>query len=278
MPTRFNSKRTQANAAQLAANLGISYAITPIEELFESTLKFIGDTVFTRQDESHSKTRVPITALIKENIQARHRGATILSALSAGLGAIYTNNGNKTETALGYATLYGDVNGALAPIADLYKGEVYALARHMNNVVSCELIPEDIFTVVPSAELSADQNVDEGKGDPIIYPYHDKLIRAFVEFRKEPEDILELYLTEKLEDKILIPKGTIAKNFATPAEFIRDLEEKWRLFNTSIFKRIQAPPIITVSKRAFGFDLRESQNGVHFTQRFQELKENVLSS
>lgn len=277
MPTKFNSQLTRTNAEQLATNLGISYAIIPVEDLFDSTLKLVTEALFTRQDASCSETRVPITALMKENIQSRHRGATLLSALSAGLGAVYTNNGNKTETALGYATLYGDVNGAIAPIADLYKSEVYALARHVNKTARRELIPEGTFTVVPSAELSANQNVDEGKGDPILYPYHDKLVRAFVEFRKDPEDILELYLTEKLEDKLLVPKGFIAKNFATPADFICDLEEKWRLFNTSVFKRIQAPPIIAVSKRAFGFDLRESQNSVHFTRRFQELKENVSS-
>lgn len=277
MPTRFNSQCTRDNAKKLAANLGISYAIVPIENLFESTASLIGQAVFTRLDGSSTQTRIALTPLIAENIQARHRGATVLSALAAALGAVYTNNGNKTETALGYATLYGDVNGAIAPIADLYKGEVYALANHLNQVAGRELIPEGIFSVVPSAELSPEQNVDQGKGDPIVYPYHDKLVRAFVEFRKEPEDILKLYFMGQLEEKLHVPAGTIAKHFPKAEDFILDLEHKWRLFNLSVFKRIQAPPIIAVSKRAFGFDLRESQNGEHFTRTYQKLKDLVTT-
>ena len=129
---------------------------------------------------------------------------------------------------------------------------------------------------MPSAELSSKQDVTKGMGDPILYPYHDKLMRAFIEFRRDPEYILDLYQNGKLEEVLMIKKGLVTKYFPTVVEFIADLEHKWRLFKNNYFKRIQAPPIIAVSRRAFGFDLRESQNGVYFTEKYRKLKEQLL--
>ncbi len=274
MPSQFNSKTTKDIAQDLAQNLGIHYASISIQNSYENTIKEIEAAEFVQLDGSNTKTELIFSALNRENIQSRDRGSRILAGVASILNAVFVNNGNKTETALGYATLYGDVNGALAPIADLYKLEVYELARFINR--KKELIPNAIFTIPASAKLSADQNVDEGKGDPILYPYHDKLVRAFVEFRLDPEDILRYHESGELSQIIKCDQDLIDSYFPTKAAFIADLEHKWRIYKINYFKRIQAPPIIAISKRAFGFDLRESQNGFHFTRAYLKLKEEIL--
>ncbi len=277
MPSQFNSETTKGAARVLASNLGINYTTISIQQSYENTIKELESAVFERLDGSKTLTPLKLSGLNKENIQARDRGSRILAGVASVLGAVFVNNGNKTETAFGYATLYGDVNGAFAPIADLYKMEVYELARFVNKKKGKEIIPATIFNIPASAELSAEQNVDEGKGDPIYYPYHDKLVRAFVEFRLDPEDILRYYTEGTLGQIIRCDQKLIDGFFKDAASFIADLEHKWRLYKLNYFKRIQAPPIIAVSKRAFGFDLREAQNGVYFTRVYLQLKENVLS-
>jgi len=274
MPTQYNSKTTKDIAQTLAQNLGIHYATISIQDSYENTIKELEASEFVQLDGSNTKTKLKLSPINRENIQARDRGSRILAGVASILNAVYVNNGNKTETAFGYATLYGDVNGALAPIADLYKQEVYELAKFINK--KNEVIPNAIFEIPASAELSADQNVDEGKGDPILYPYHDKLVRAFVEFRLDPEDVLRYYEKGELSHIIKCEQSIIDNYFPTTADFIVDLEHKWRLYKINYFKRIQAPPIIAVSKRAFGFDLRESQNGFYFTRQYLELKEKLL--
>lgn len=274
MPSRFNSDTTKNAAFELATNLGINYTSIPIQDSYEYTVNQLENAEFTRLDGTKTKTNIVLAGLNKENVQARDRGSRILAGVASALGAIFVNNGNKTETAFGYATLYGDVNGALAPIADLYKTEVYDLARYINSLGHC--IPQTIFDIPASAELSDAQNVDEGKGDPIIYPYHDKLVRAFVVFRLDPEDILHFYAEGKLAEILHCDTSVIDKAFPDVKSFIDDLEHKWRIYKINYFKRIQSPPIIAVSKRAFGFDLRESQNGVYFTRGYKRLKENLL--
>ncbi|HCX25770.1 MAG: NH(3)-dependent NAD(+) synthetase [Candidatus Collierbacteria bacterium GW2011_GWB1_45_35] len=265
MPSKFNSALTKNSAELLAKNLGIHYLIFPIQSSVDLTVKQL------------LEKSLPVTTLTIENIQARDRSSRLLAAISSSLEAVFVNNGNKTETALGYCTLYGDVDGAIAPIADIYKSEIYQLASFINEKESKEIIPQSILDVVPSAELSADQDVTKGKGDPILYPYHDKLLRSFIEFRFDPEHVLELYLNGTLEKELKIEQGLVKKYFPSDQGFIADLEHKWELFKSNIFKRIQAPPIIAVSRRAFGFDLREAQNGVNFTRGYQKLKISILS-
>ncbi|MFT3738509.1 MAG: NAD(+) synthase [Breznakibacter sp.] len=276
MPSQFNSETTKGAALQLAQNLGLHHTSIAIQHTFDYSVSQFESAEFTRMDGSGTRTPIRLSGLNKENIQARDRGSRILAGVASALGAVFVNNGNKTETALGYATLYGDVNGALAPIADLYKTEVYQLAQYINELKGREVIPSTIFNIPASAELSPDQNVDEGKGDPIFYPYHDKLVRAFVEFRLDPEDILGYYAEGTLAQHLHCEQSLIDGYFKDTASFIADLEHKWRVYKTSIFKRIQAPPIIAVSKRAFGYDLRESQNGIHYTQRYLHLKNKLL--
>jgi NAD+ synthase (glutamine-hydrolysing) len=255
MPSKFNSEITKKSAEKLANNLGIEYKIIPIQKYVDFTKKQLEDSGFK------------VSELVLENIQARDRGSRILAGVAASVGGVMINNSNKTEVALGYTTLYGDMNGAICPLADLYKWEVYKLAEYINKINKREIIPKEIFEVVPSAELSDKQDVTKGKGDPILYLYHDKLVRAFVEFRKDPIEILEWYDKGIIEEKMILEKGLIKKYFKNKDGFKKDLEEKWRLYKLSYFKRIQAPPIIAVSRRAFGYDLRESQNGVYFIDR-----------
>lgn len=275
MPSQFNSETTKGAARILAQNLGIHYSTISIQSSYENTIKELESAVFTRLNGSNTTTALKLSGINKENIQARDRGSRILAGVASVLRAVFVNNGNKTETAFGYATLYGDVNGAIAPIADLYKMEVYDLAEYINR--KKEIIPATIFNIPASAELSADQNVDEGKGDPIYYPYHDKLVRAFVEFRLDPEDLLRLYAEGTLGQTIRCDQKLIDNYFKSAASFIADLEHKWNLYKLNFFKRIQAPPIIAVSKRAFGFDLREAQNGIYYTQQYLRLKEKMLN-
>ena len=128
---------------------------------------------------------------------------------------------------------------------------------------------------MPSAELSDAQNVDEGKGDPLHYDYHDYLFRAFVEKLLTPEDILQLYLDKNLEAEIGCSAGLVEKYFSTPAEFIADLEKWWKKYQgIAVAKRIQAPPILAVSSRPFG-SFAESQNAPHFTKKYFEMKNNL---
>ena len=182
---------------------------------------------------------------------------------------------------MGYCTLYGDESGFLAALADLWKHQVYALGQYMNQrIFAAEVIPAEVFSIVPSAELSAEQDVDAGKGDPLIYPYHDYLFRSFVERwqRATPEDILHWYANGTLEENIGCELGLVSRLFPSVNDFISDLERWWRLYTgMGVAKRIQAPPVLAVSRRAFGFDHREAQNPIHFTQRYLKLKEKLIS-
>lgn len=259
MPSKFNSDLTKNLAQRLAINLDIDYKIIPIQDGVDLTIEQLKDN------------NLEINKIAKENIQARDRGSRILAGVAACVGGVIINNSNKTEVALGYTTLYGDMNGAICPLADLYKSEVYRLAKYINDINRKEIIPKEIFEIVPSAELSNKQDITKGRGDPILYLYHDKLVRAFVEFRKDPTEILDWYDNGMIEEEMKLDKGLISKYFKNRSEFKKDLEEKWKLYKLNYFKRIQAPPIIAVSRRAFGFDLRESQDGAYLIDSDSDL-------
>ena len=161
----------------------------------------------------------------------------------AAFGGAFTCNANKTELTVGYTTLYGDQGGFLAALADLWKHQVYALGRYLNaEIYSSPVIPQRIFEIVPSAELSAEQSVDRDQGDPLIYPYHDYLFRAFMERwdKATPEDILRWYVDGELESQLGCETGLVKQLFATPAEFIADLERWWSLYSgLGVAKRIR---------------------------------------
>ncbi|MCP5151599.1 MAG: NAD(+) synthase [Ectothiorhodospiraceae bacterium] len=256
MPTRFNADVTRDNARRMCAALGVEHLDFPIQDLYERLSARIRDAGFAARPGEYSR-------LVDENIQARIRGADVLAGLAAKCGLLFTNNGNKTETALGYATLYGDVNGAIAPIADLYKTQVFALARDLNQrVLGREVIPANLYdgTTVPSAELSEAQDVTKGLGDPIKYGYHDAVLRQLIEFRRHPLDLMGWAEEGTLLERIgWDDPAAFRRWFADAGEWVADLEWIETQLRQSYFKRVQAPPIVVLSKRAFGFDLRESQ-------------------
>lgn len=276
MPSRFNSATTINLARELAANLECGYAEVPIED----------SVTLTRSQLDGLEVRWPtdrrtlkLSGLPLENVQARDRSSRVLAAVASAFGGVFTCNANKSEMTVGYTTLYGDLGGYLANIADLWKGEVYALGRYLNDVVfDRPVIPRGSFEVTPSAELSHDQAVDEGKGDPLIYPYHDCLFRTWVEDwnRSTPEEILEWYVAGTLEARLGYA-GRVGDLFASPAAFIADLERWWNQYQgLGVAKRIQAPPVLAVKRRAFGFDHRESQMGPRYTARYEQLKQSLL--
>ncbi len=275
MPTRFNAAVTRDNARDLAQRLGIDYLSVPIEELYGGVSRVVKEAVFPRSAGDY-------TSLVDENLQARIRGSDVLSGLAARHGLLFTNNGNKTEMALGYTTLYGDLSGAVAPIADLYKGQVYELGEYLNaEVYDSEVIPKNLLdrSTVPSAELSAEQDVTRGRGDPIKYGYHDAVLRQLIEYRRHPADLMQWLL----EGRLFAELGwggrdgdrTFGCYFPTPRTWIDDLAWVEDQLRVSFFKRIQSPPLIVLSKRAFGFDLRETQVPPYRPRRWRELAERV---
>ncbi len=280
MPSVFNSATTKGLSQQLAENLGCNYMVVPIQESVDHTLDQLEHTQMTLLRDGGTQ-HLAVSSFVAENIQARDRSARVLAGAAAAFGGGFTCNANKAETTVGYSTLYGDQSGFLAALADLWKHQVYALAHYLNDTVyGREVIPQGIIDIVPSAELSAAQNVDEGKGDPIKYPYHDYLFRAFIERwqKATPEDLLTWYREDTVEQNLGCAPGLVAQYFPTAADFIADLERWWNLFTgMAIAKRIQTPPILAVSRRAYGFDHREAQNGPYYTRHYRELKAQLLA-
>jgi len=268
MPSKYNSELTQKAAWKLANNLGCAYASVGIEQSCQWT-----KSQLEHLDFENTEIKPVLTGLVLENIQARDRGGRILAAVAASLNAAFTCNANKTETTVGYCTLYGDQAGFLCPIADLWKHEVYALAAHYNDIVfQTEIIPKETLTVVPSAELSFEQNVLEGKGDPLHYPYHDFLFAAWVEHwnRKTPADCLKAYRAKTLEQLIGCAPGLIDTLFANEAAFLSDMERWWNAYQGAAFKRIQAPPIVALSGRSFGSDHRDFIGKPHYSSAYSK--------
>ena len=279
MPSVYNSETTKGLARRLAENLGCRYTTIPIQPSVELTIRQLEDATIENLFDGTTE-RMSVSSFMAENIQARDRSARVLAGLAAAFGGGFTCNANKAETAVGYSTLYGDQSGFLSALADLWKYQIYDLARYLNETVyKREVIPQETIDIVPSAELSDTQDVEKGLGDPLRYPYHDYLFRAFVERwqKATPQDILEWYSEGALEKEIGCAPGLVGKYFPTPKDFIDDLERWWNQFSgLAVAKRIQAPPILAVSRRAFGFDHRESQNGPYYTKKYKTLKANLL--
>jgi len=278
MPGQFTSARTRGLARTLADNLGCCYADIPIQESVKLTRGQI-DNITVRNADGSLEQTLRFNDLMLENIQSRDRASRILAAISAAFGGVFSCNANKSEATVGYTTLYGDLTGYLANLADLWKTEIYELAHYLNErVFDAPIIPEGSIDVTPSAELSAAQNVDEGKGDPLIYPYHDLMFKSWVEWwnRTTPEEILEWYVDGNLEQKLGY-KGLISGLFKDDASFIADLEQWWERYDgIGLAKRVQSPPILAIKQRSFGFDYRESQMGARYTVKYRKLKEKLL--
>jgi len=265
LPTKFNSSETKSIADEIATNLGAYYEVIPIQSIVDE---------IARATHCNSAT----DELTYENIQARVR-MEILAAKAQQLGGLFSANGNKVETAFGYATMYGDIAGYLAAFGDLVKREVYQLADYYNRVVfDRPVIPQACFDIAPMAELRRQQKDPFDYGNLHRCGYHDEMVRAFTEFRWNPEQFVEKYLNGQLESELRLEPGTLNRLFKNSSGFIDDLEMKWGLYIFSVTKRIQAPAIPIVTKRAFGFDLRESMLRAHFTARYHQLKELALKT
>lgn len=306
MPTRFNSDWTKDIAKVVADRLGIKYTTVPIEDLANNVREKISQVNFDRDYGKYSSTNKD--RVIDENLQARIRSADILAGISAKYDhTVYTSNGNKSEILLGWFTIDGDGRGAICPIADLYKLDIIDLCAHINEkeeIIPWDLIaplfdpkryydtgetdrhiiPENTKPLVPSAELSENQDVTKGRGDPIIFPYHDPLLKQFVEYRKNPEDVLSSFekgsyagLAKFLDMDEQTLRTVFAKNFPSTKDWIEDLERIWKLFHLAIYKQIQSPPIISISKRALGFDFRRSQLPPVFTRKYQIAKKSLMA-
>jgi len=217
MPSRFSSTGSITDTAQLAANLKIALLSIPITPVYQSYIEALAPTF--------DGVKPDIT---EENLQARIRG-NLLMALSNKFGWLVLTTGNKSEMATGYTTLYGDMAGGFAVIKDVPKTLVYSLARERNAAAGFNLIPEDVFTKPPSAELRPDQ-----KDTDSLPPYEvlDPILMAYVEEDKSVEQIVTLGYAEAVVRKVA------------------------RLVDLSEYKRRQGPPGVKITTRAFGRDRR----------------------
>ena len=211
LPSKYSTSHSLDDAKKLAENLGIRYDIITIRsivEQFDEALR----PLFAGLEEG----------LAEENIQARIRG-NLLMAVSNKFGNILLNTSNKSEAAVGYGTLYGDMSGGLSVLGDVYKTDVYRLARFINN--HGEIIPQNTITKPPSAELRADQKDSDSLPE---YDILDKILYHYIELKKSAEEIITLGIDEQLVLKTI------------------------KMVNTNEYKRYQTPPILRVSSKAFG--------------------------
>jgi len=215
LPSPYSSQHSVDDAVALSNNLGTQYDTVPITSTYES-LRADLDPVFGAMP----------SGLADENLQARIRGV-LLMGMTNRYGSILLNTSNKSEAAVGYGTIYGDMNGGLSVIGDLYKTEVYELAHHINR--NGEVIPEHIITKAPSAELRPDQKDSDSLPD---YAILDRILYHYIEERKGPTEIIALGHDAALVARIL------------------------RLVNINEYKRYQTPPTLRVSRKAFGMGRR----------------------
>ncbi|MDP3963431.1 MAG: NAD(+) synthase [bacterium] len=262
MPFVYTQEDSTSLAAEVAKNLGISHQTRPIGDIVGA---ICSQTAISPDDD-----------LAYQNVQARAR-MEILAAMAQKNGGLFTANWNKVEAAFGYGTLYADVAGALAVLGDMVKREEYQLAEYINRVVfGRQVIPQACFDKKPTAELKNAQVDPFDYGSLARRGYHDEMVRAFTEFRKNPEWFLECYGNGTLETELMLEPMTLVKLFPTAHAFIEDLERHWQLLHRSYFKRVQSPPSTVTSKRSFGYDLRESMLSPYFTRRYKRLKEELL--
>jgi NAD+ synthase (glutamine-hydrolysing) len=242
MPSQFNTDATRSIAAEVARALGVHYGVIPIQDIADHIQR-----VF--EEHAHPIAR----GFTRENLQARIRGI-LMMAESNDTGALLISCGNETEIALGYATLYGDMCGGISLIGDLSKIDVYRLARHANTRHGSDVIPEAAFNLIPSAELAANQF------DPFDYAVVAPLVGEMVERRRSPADLLALFEMHALDPDRFLPDadGRTVYDKHTPETFRAVLDDTASRLRRSVYKRLQGPPIVVVSERAFGFDLRET--------------------
>lgn len=270
MASQYNRSATISIARKLAEDLQIAYHEGTITDLVASTAD-------TMDEFGYSDS---VKGMVLENVQARLRGH-LLSTFAAIENAVICNNGNKVELALGYTTLYGDAIGAFSPLGDLTKVQLFEIARDINTRHQKEIIPESLlpqiqgedqisWEIPPSAELKDNQL------DPMKWYYHDWMVQFMIEYpTRTVTDLLDLYLSGKWRE-LPVAKWFIHYGMDNPAAFIEDLEWFMGLWMRSIFKRIQFPPILTISKGAFGNDFRESQLSDYRSGDYETKKAEIL--
>ena len=217
MPSKFNKPETIADAEKVAKNLGIEFLTVNIEPILEQF--------------NHSLHSVPgwdNKGVAYENLQARIRGS-ILMSLSNQFGSLVLTTGNKSETAVGYATLYGDTAGGFAVIKDVPKTLVYRLAEHINKINNQQIIPADVLNRPPSAELRAGQKDSDSLPD---YNLLDEILKGYVEQDKSTSQLVEVGL----------PKDVVLRVI--------------RMVDRNEYKRRQSPPGVKITPKAFGKDRR----------------------
>lgn len=217
MPSRYSSEHSVSDAESLAANLGIEHRIIAIESVHSALLDLLAPSFEGREPD-----------LTEENLQSRIRGM-ILMALSNKFGWLVLTTGNKSESAVGYSTLYGDTAGGFAVIKDVRKLLVYELCRDRNRRARRELIPESVLTKPPSAELRPEQRDDQS-----LPPYDvlDPVIEAYVEHDRTAPELIGAGFGEDLVRRVT------------------------RLVDTAEYKRRQSPPGVRITTKAFGKDRR----------------------
>lgn len=211
MPSQYSSDHSVNDARALAENLGIQYDVVPIESMFEAYEGALKNIFWGKP-----------ANVTEENLQARIRGM-LLMAVSNKFGNILLNTSNKSEMAVGYGTLYGDMCGGISVIGDVYKTEVYALARYINK--DGEVIPENTLSKPPSAELRPNQKDSDSLPD---YDVLDTILYQYIELRQGPKEIIAMGFDAALVARIL------------------------RLVNVNEFKREQTAPVLRISTKAFG--------------------------
>jgi NAD+ synthetase len=242
LPSRYNTDATKSIARRLCEAFGVRYTVIPIQAIDD-------DLRATFEHHAH-----PIQHnLTRENLHARIRGI-LMMAESNDSGALLISCGNETEIALGYATLYGDMCGGISLIGDLSKSDVYALARYANRKHGREMIPAEAFTIKPSAELA------EGQFDPFDYAVVSPIVGEFVERRTSPASLVRQFEERALDPSRFKPdaEGRVPYDKYSPDAFRAIVYDCFRRMRRSVYKRLQGPPIVVVSERAFGFDLRET--------------------
>jgi NAD+ synthase (glutamine-hydrolysing) len=217
MPSRYSSEGTRRDAKALAESLGTDYLELPIGSVYDAFEATLAEAFTGREPD-----------LAEENLQARIRG-TLLMALSNKFGWLVIATGNKSELSVGYSTLYGDMAGGFALLKDVYKTDVFRLARHLNERAGKELIPQSIIDRAPSAELRADQ-LDEDSLPP--YPKLDRVLEAYVELDRSREELS-------------------ADGFEADV-----VERAIAMIDRAEYKRRQAPPGVKLRPKAFGRDRR----------------------
>jgi NAD+ synthase (glutamine-hydrolysing) len=215
MPSQYSSLHSVSDAEQLSKNLGNPYDIIPVKNIYDAFIQTL-QPVFKD---------LPF-GLAEENIQSRSRG-NLLMAIANKFGYILLNTSNKSELATGYGTLYGDMAGGLSVLGDVYKIQVYALAKYINK--NADIIPQNIITKAPSAELRPNQKDSDSLPE---YDILDKVLYQYIERRLDPKAIIAIGIDEALVARVL------------------------KLVNTNEYKRNQFCPVIRVSCKAFGVGRR----------------------